>query len=272
MRSATSDHELTTRAGVEVLRWPDLDALGVRAVVTTRDGGVSTGPYESLNLGLHVGDDADAVVANRRRAAATIGLDLDDLVFCNQSHGRTVTRVTADDAGRGTRRPDDAVDATDALVTDEPGIGLVVMMADCVPILLVDPVTPVIAAVHAGWRGTVAGVVAATVDSMVAMGCQRRRIVAAIGPAIPAARYEVGDDVEAAARDAFGDRAGEVITRRAGGRWSFDLWRANRLVLADAGVHRDRVFDGQVPTGADGPFFSDRAQRPCGRFAALIRR
>ncbi|HEY6789537.1 MAG TPA: laccase domain-containing protein, partial [Trebonia sp.] len=121
--------------GLDVLAWPAFDGLGLDAVVTTRNGGVSQGPYASLNLGFHVGDDDKAVLENRRRAAAALGADLGDMVFCNQSHGRAVAVVTATDRGRGTLSLADAIDSTDALVTTEPGVALVVMVADCVPIV-----------------------------------------------------------------------------------------------------------------------------------------
>lgn len=268
---ATSRAMLEERAGLPVLRWPALDRRGVQAVVTTRDGGVSTGAYASLNLGLHVGDDPDAVVVNRQRAAAAVGLDLDDLVVCAQSHGREVVTVTAADRGRGTRHLDDAVPQADALVTREVDLGLVVMVADCVPLVLLDPKQRVLATVHAGWRGTVAGVTTAALEAMVALGSDPADVLAAIGPAIPAERYEVGDEVAAAAREAFGDRAGQVLSPRPGGRWSFDLWAANRLQLAAAGVRGEHVLSGERPTGPGTPFYSDRTRRPCGRFAAIAR-
>jgi polyphenol oxidase len=262
---------LGERAGLPVLHWPALDALGLQAVVTTRHGGVSSGAYASLNLGLHVGDDPVSVCTNRERAAAAVGLELDDLAFCNQAHGREVITVSAASRGRGARVLDDAIEQADALVTSEPGIGLVVMVADCVPIVLIDPERRVLGVVHSGWRGTVAKVAAAAVTAMAAIGAHPESTLAAIGPAIAPERYEVGDDVVSAAYDAFGDDAGMVITDLPNGRHCFDLWSANRLVLAEAGVSADNILSGEEPTGAGTPYFSDRTQRPCGRFAAIAR-
>ena len=262
---------LSERAGLPVLHWPALDALDLQAVVTTRHGGVSSGAYASLNLGLHVGDDPAAVRTNRERAAAAVGLGLDDLVFCNQAHGREVVTVRAADRGRGAHVLEDAIDQADALVTAEPGIGLVVMVADCVPIVLIDPERRILAVVHSGWRGTVAKVAAAAVAAMNAIGARPEATLAAIGPAIAPERYEVGDEVVSAAHDAFGDDARTVIAQLPNGRHCFDLWSANRLVLAEAGIPADNVLSGEQPTGAGTPYFSDRTERPCGRFAAIAR-
>jgi len=254
-----------------VLHWPALDATGaVEAVVTTRHGGVSTGVYATLNLGLHVGDDPAAVVTNRRRAATTVGLDLGDLVFCRQSHGANVAVVTAADRGRGTTADADALDATDAVVTTDTGVGLVVMVADCVPIVLVDPEAGVCACVHAGWRGTVAGVTAATVATMTSLGADPARIVAGIGPAVAPERYQVGAEVVDAARAAFGPAADDLAPPDGTGRWTFDVVGANELALAGAGVAAANIHTMDTDTGHP-DLFSDRAERPCGRFAVLAR-
>lgn len=265
-----SDAVIERRGVVDVLRWPALDGGGVDAVVTTRHGGVSSGPYASLNLGLHVGDDATAVIENRRRAATAIDLDLEDLVLARQVHGGEVALVGRGDRGRGARSGADAAADADALVTRDRGVGLVVLVADCVPVLLHDPVTSTLACVHAGWRGTVARVVAAALDAMREQGARPQDVVAGIGPAVPAARYEVGEDVAAAARAAFGWRARDLLEPDRG-RWRFDLWAATRVVLEEAGVPAANVLSGEVPTGGGGPFWSDRAVRPCGRFALLAR-
>ncbi|HVM55686.1 MAG TPA: polyphenol oxidase family protein [Acidimicrobiales bacterium] len=267
--------ERRVEGDVAGLTWPVLEDGGVSAVVTERGGGVSTGPYASLNLGLHVGDDPAAVVENRRRAAALVGAGLDDLVFCNQTHGREVVVVTNADRGRGARTADDAIPGADALVTTDPAVALVVMVADCVPIVLADLDARVLACVHAGWRGTVARVVEATVDVMVGEGARRDRILALLGPAVPPERYQVGPDVADAAAACFGANLDRVLlpddTEAADDRWRFDLWTGNELLLRAAGIPTEHVSRAAaVPTGGD-RFFSDRAVRPCGRFAAIAR-
>jgi hypothetical protein len=281
---AAPEYEFRRAGGLEVLVWPALEAAGVDAVVTTRAGGVSGGPYATLNLGLHVGDDPAAVLENRGRAAAAVGAGgggpatLGDVVFAEQVHGRSTAVVTAADRGRGTRSTADAVAGTDVLVTRAPGVVLACLVADCVPIVLVDPEAGVLATVHAGWRGTVARAADAALGAMAGLGARVGRVVAGIGPAIDPARYRVGDEVAEAVRGAFGDPGG-LLTHDPGepgdGEWLLDLWAANRRVLVEAGVPGAAIHTAAVPTGAadggEGPFFSDRAVRPCGRFGLLAR-
>jgi YfiH family protein len=254
------------------MTWPALDASGVDAAVTGRAGGVSAGPYESLNLSLAVGDDPANVLENRRRLAAAFGADLDDFVFARQVHGAAVRVVGDADRGSGTSTQQDAIGETDALVTTSPGVVLAILTADCVPIVLHDPVAGVLACVHSGWRGTVARIGAATVAVMEKLGARSDDILAGVGPAIDPARYQVGPEVREAVADAFGPAADEFSRpdRSAAGRWLLDLRAANRQVLREAGLQASNVHVTDVPTG-NGDFFSDRAERPCGRLALVAR-
>jgi hypothetical protein len=259
----------TSPTGLRTLTWAAFSDLPVEVLVTTRHGGVSTGDYASLNLGLHVDDDPDRVIENRRRAAAALGGELNDLVFCTQLHGREVAVVGVDDRGRGTLDHGDAIPC-DALVTDVLEIGLVVMVADCVPLVLYDPGAHVLGCVHAGWRGTTKGVTTAAVEAMCELGANPSSIVAGIGPAISADHYQVGEKVVEAARECFGDTEG-IVRPDGTGRWTFDLWAANRRLLVEAGIQERKIEFSAVGTGPGTPFFSDRAARPCGRFAAMAR-
>jgi hypothetical protein len=257
--------------GLDLLTWAAFDGLCADAFVAARPGGVSAGPYESLNLGLNVGDDPAAVVENRRRLAAAIGADLGGFVFTRQVHGAGVRVVTMADAGTGALGTDEPVPEGDVLVTAEESVVLAILTADCVPVVLLDPVARVLACVHAGWRGTVARACAAAVGAMAGLGAAPGRIVAGIGPAIAAARYQVGDEVAAAAREAFGPGAAQQVVRPDGtGRWLFDLPAANRLVLLESGVAGENIHVTQYVTGT-GEFFSDRSARPCGRLALAAR-
>ncbi|MEV7276530.1 peptidoglycan editing factor PgeF [Streptomyces sp. NPDC093111] len=166
------------------------DTSGAHFAFTDRWGGVSAVPYEELNLGGAVGDDPAAVLANRERAATGLGLDPARVVWMNQVHGADVAVV---DGPWGA----DPVPSVDALVTDRPGLALAVLTADCVPVLLADPVAGVVAAAHAGRPGMVAGVVPATVARMTALGARPERIVARTGPAVCGRCYEVPEAMRA---------------------------------------------------------------------------
>jgi len=260
------------RPPLDVLTWPALSALGCDVVATTRHGGVSTGRWATLNLGLHVGDDPGAVVENRARAARSIGAELDDLVFAEQVHGARATVVGPADAGRGSRGDADAVPRTDALVTAAAGVTLVTVVADCVPVALFDRAAGVLATIHAGWRGTVAGVLDDALAAMAGLGAAPSEIVAAVGPAIGGDRYEVGDDVADAVRAAFGARAAGLLVPRGEGHWLLDLVAATRTTLLGAGVPAGSIHATAATTGPPGPFYSARRDGPTGRFALLARR
>ena len=257
---------------VPLVRWAEAGALGADVAVTTRHGGASRPPYDSLNLGLHVGDDDDTVVANRRRAARAFGAELDQLVFARQVHGARVTTVSGADGGRGATTHDDTVAEADVLVTVESGVTLVIMVADCVPIALVDPVARVLGAVHAGWRGTAAGVSGAALEAMADLGARREEIRAFVGPAVASERYQVTDEVAQALAGAVVPVALDPgVARPDGpGHWLVDLAAANRQQLRLGGVTEERISGCGLST-ADERFFSDRAARPCGRFALLAR-
>ncbi|HTQ92148.1 MAG TPA: peptidoglycan editing factor PgeF [Streptosporangiaceae bacterium] len=259
---------------LRLLTWPALDASGVDAAVTARSGGVSAGPYQSLNLSLSMADDPGCVLENRRRLATAIGATLGDFVFARQVHGAGVRVVTESDRGRGAFSLDDAIDDTDALVTATPGVVLAILTADCVPIVLHDPVAGVLACVHAGWRGTVAGVTAAAVAALQDLGARPSDIVAGIGPAIGADRYQVGPDVHEAVSRSFGPAAPGFIRPdpSLSGHWLLDLPSASRHALREAGVPGPRIHTTDLVTGpAAGHFFSDRTARPCGRLALVAR-
>ena len=259
---------------LRLLTWPALDVSGADAVVTARTGGVSSGPYESLNLSFSVGDDPGCVLENRHRLATAFGADLGDFAFARQVHGARAHVVTESGRGNGAFRLDGAIDGIDALVTVSPEVVLAILTADCVPIVLHDPVVGVLACVHAGWRGTVAGVAAAAVAAMRSLGTRPSDVVAGIGPAIGADRYQVGPDVHEAVSRSFGPAAPAFLRPdpSAPGRWLLDLPSANRHALREAGVPGPRIHVTDLVTGpAPGHFFSDRTARPCGRLALVAR-
>ena len=257
---------------VPLLRWDKATDHGVAVAVTTRHGGGAVAPYETLNLGLHVGDRPEAVIDNRARAATAFGVDLDTVVFARQVHGAAAALVGPEDRGRGARSEGDAVPDVDILVTTAPGVTLAILVADCVPLALVDPDAGVLAAVHAGWRGTAAGAVGGALRAMEASGAQPGRVRAFLGPAVHPDLYQVSDEVAHALSDVVRPAAlDRAVARPDGpGHWLVDLVSANRQQLLTGGVPAEHIVDSGA-TSADDDFFSDRAQRPCGRFALLAR-
>ncbi len=250
--------------------WDEAAGAGASVAVTTRHGGVSEPPYDSLNLGLHVGDDPRHVIRNRERAARAFGVTLDTVIFAEQVHRATATEVRAQDMGRGSRSMDDAIPASDILVTSSAGITLVILVADCVPLALLDPEARVLAAVHAGWRGTAAGAIAHAMDAMRRLGARPGRTMAFLGPAVPPASYQVTSEVTHALSRAVAPAELHPDVARPDGpdHWQVDLIAANRQQLSLAGIGPERVFESGTTT-SDRDYFSDRASRPCGRFALM---
>ncbi len=234
----------------------------------TRRGGVSAGPFASLNCSLSGQDDRDAVLRNRVLAVQSLGGDPNGLVGLTQVHGAVAVRVTAAwPAGAGPRG--------DAMVTDRPGIALGIVTADCAPVLFADMAAGVVGAAHAGWRGAVAGVLDATVQAMRDLGARTERIVAAVGPCIGQASYEVGPDLRDAvlAENAADDRF--FAPGRRAARWQFDLAGYCVARLSAAGLGRVETVAADTAADED-RFFSHRRRTlngggPIGHQIAIIR-
>ncbi len=223
----------------------------VRACVTTREGGVSQAPFDSFNLGDHVGDAPNAVVANRQQLQRVLGCEP---AWMNQVHSSTA--IEADPQ----HRP-----SADASWTGEAGIACAVLTADCLPVLFCDRAGTRVAAAHAGWRGLAGGVLEATVAAMAIPGDQ---LLAWLGPAIGPDAFEVGPEV----RDAFVSRHAAAVdafsASRNAGRYMADIYRLAELHLAACGV--TAVFGGGYCTVGDPRFYSYRRAARTGRFASLI--
>ncbi|MBD2896995.1 peptidoglycan editing factor PgeF [Spirillospora sp. NPDC000708] len=230
---------------------------GVGAAFTGRSGGVSTAPYDSLNLGGAVGDDPAAVTANRRRAAAALGVDPARTVWMRQVHGADVAFVTA---------PADAGDhgPVDAIVTTVPGLVLAVLVADCAPVLLADPAAGVAGAAHSGRPGTAAGVVPALVKAMCERGADPARIRAAIGPAACGGCYEVPAEM----RDEVAAVVPAAHATTAKGTPGLDIRAGIAAQLAASGVDDVRV-DPRCTIETPG-LFSYRRDGRTGRFAGFV--
>jgi YfiH family protein len=237
---------------------------GIQHAFSTRKGGVSRAPFATLNLGQSVGDDPSAVEENRRRFFGVFGIDPGQVVRARQVHGAGVLRV---DAGLTKRVgfPRCLVDErgeSDALISDVPGLALVVSTADCLPILLYDPLRRAVAAVHAGWRGTAQCITARALAAMrEAYGTDPSNCRAAIGPGIGPCCFEVdGAVIETMARALPKWEAHATANRP--GHWLLDLAGVNRALLEEAGLRPDHVEDVALCTSCRTDlFFSHRAEK-----------
>ena len=241
-----------------------LDAFPAPHAFTTRRGGVSRGAFSELNLGRSVDDDPDAVSENRRRVLDAFGADPSRTATVHQVHGTRV--VDAREAGPDVR--------ADGIVSDDPSWTLAVSVADCVPVLMVDPAHGAVAALHAGWRGVVAGVVDAGIEELVGRyGARPDRLRVAIGPHISGPRYQVGAEVVGAFAQAGFPESVARPDPDAAGRFLLSLDAAVRVALARSGVRPRHVHDGGWCTASDPRrFFSHRRDRGAsGRHWALLR-
>jgi YfiH family protein len=232
-----------------------VSTVRVRRVVTTRQGGVSAPPYASFNLGDHVGDCLEAVAANRERLARGLGLPVQRLIWMEQVHGRTVTVVDGPQ-----RQP---VPASDAVVTAQPWLAVAALVADCVPVLLADPVGKVVAAVHAGRVGARAGVLPATLQAMRGLGARIDKLEALLGPSACGQCYEVPIQMQADVEAHLPGSACRTRQGTAGLDLRAGLWRQ----LASAGVARIGV-DPRC-TMEDSTLYSYRRDGITGRLAAV---
>jgi YfiH family protein len=246
------------------------EELSIKHGVSTRLGGSSTGPFASLNLGLHTGDDAEKVKHNRQRFSQAAGVDFAKVTTAEQIHGDKVVAVTAEHAGLGALEYNQAIRGVDALITNVPGVPLMLFFADCVPILIADPVHKAIGISHAGWKGTVAAIAAKTVRMMEnEYGTRAGDCIAGIGPSIGQCCYEV-DEVVVKRLKEF--PYWKELVRPQANRWQLDLWEANRRQLITAGVLNENIIVSGICTACNTElFFSYRAENGyTGRIGAVI--
>ena len=240
--------------------------------ISTRLGGVSRAPYDSLDLALHVGDAADNVLANRRTFTASLGLDAARIVTPNQVHGDVVARVTAADAGRGATSYEDSIRETDALITDEPELPLLLCFADCTPIVFLDPEHRACGIAHGGWKGTVASIAEKTLRRMgEAFGTKPEDVLVGIGPSIGPCCFEVGAEVADRFRAAF-PYADDYLVTEQDGHPHVNLWEANRQQMLRMGVPEEQIeVAGECTCCRHKWYYSYRADGgKTGRIAAMI--
>mgnify|MGYP000181620941 CR=1 FL=1 len=226
-----------------LLKYKKLEEIPwIRHCFTTREGGASKGIFAELNLSFTRGDEEAAVRENYRRVAKRMGTEVSHFVCSDQTHTTNVRVVTQEDAGAGVVRERGYTDV-DGLITNEPGLVLSTFYADCVPLFFIDPVHRAIGLSHSGWKGTVGHIGQKTVWKMHEVyGSEPKDIVAAIGPSICQSCYEVSDDVAEAFRANFtADEAADILLDKGNGKYQLDLWKANEIVLLDAGVKKDHL-------------------------------
>ncbi|MDD2695683.1 MAG: peptidoglycan editing factor PgeF [Anaerolineales bacterium] len=249
---------------VQYYTFQSFDSPQIVHRVFTRLGGVSPHPWAELNLGGTVGDEPSRVRENRRRALQTASRELDSVFDVWLVHGNSVACTQAP------FRPGDDMIKADAMLTDQPGVTLFMRFADCVPILFHDPIKKVVGIAHAGWLGTIRGVVQSTLQTMrERYGCRAENVLAAIGPSIAAHHYEVGKEVVAQVVARFGDDASSFLIE-SNGSVRFDLWKANQLQLESCGVRHIECANTCTACNPS-EWYSHRGESGrTGRFGALI--
>lgn len=230
--SKLSDGEI-----MPLLKFPLLENTGiVEHCFTTREGGVSSDIFSSLNLSFTRGDNPGAVATNYKRLAEALHVSAGDFTLTDQTHTTNVVRVTREDAGCGVTRERKYHDV-DGLVTNEPGLVLSTFFADCVPLYFADPVHRAIGMSHSGWRGTVNRMGQATIDKMTQeFGTNPEDVIAAIGPSICQDCYEISADVAEQFAQAFSGHEEELLIGKPNEKYQLNLWKANELVMLDAGI------------------------------------
>ncbi|MDX9942683.1 MAG: peptidoglycan editing factor PgeF [Bacteroidales bacterium] len=262
------------RQGTELFHFENLSHFSeIRHFVSSRAGGYSEGPFARLNLGFHVGDSSFKVLKNRQKLSAATGIDLFWFTFAKQTHSGNVAVVDAASRGIGATEIRTALENTDGMVTIVERICLCVQVADCVPVLMYDPVEHVIAAVHAGWRGILRRIVPGAVEKMIQhYGCRAENIVAGIGPSNGPCCYEVEDDVRRETLTALGSTNGIISPSKNPGKFIFDQWNAVHIQLREAGLREKNIETSGICNQCQAEtFFSNRAgQGTSGRYAAGI--
>jgi hypothetical protein len=264
--------ERVNREGLDLLVPGGLEERGILVAFTGRQGGVSQGPFSSLNLSYNVGDKPRAVARNRESVSRAIGVKADRWVLCQQVHGAVVSNVGPLEVGRGTRDFASAVPRSDGLVTGVSDVAIAILSADCIPLALVARSGAAVAVAHSGWRGVLAGTAVMALKKLVAQcSISPGEVSVFIGPHIMSCCMETDAHVAAEFRRRFGDH---VIRASGNGNAHIDLEAACRQQLERAGVEGKSVFSAGICTMCGEGYFSFRASSGiCGRqggFAAIL--
>ncbi|MGE5403447.1 MAG: peptidoglycan editing factor PgeF [Candidatus Saccharibacteria bacterium] len=258
--------------GLKYIYLPEWDSLEVTAAFTTRVGGISQGAFESLNLGLHVGDDPELVLENRKRTLYGLGISLAEVVCAEQVHGTQVAVVEAKGRGRGAVRYEDSLPGYDAMICNTPEVYLMTFYADCLPIYFFDPKKRAIGLAHSGWKGTVGRIVEATVAAMVqTYNCSESDILAFVGPGIGGECYPIDDNRKSEVERVF-TFTDSIVYPIDKGRYNWNLKLTNYTILRNLGIPEDNIAVCELCTSCnDDLFFSYRGSGgKTGRMAAIL--
>ncbi len=249
---------------VPYLSFPMLEKTGmVIQGFSTKLGGASQGKFATLNFTFTRGDNPDHVMENYRRMAAVLGVDEKRMVLSYQTHTTNVRLVMEEDAGKGIVKERDYKDI-DGLITNVPGITLVTFFADCVPLYFLDPVHKAIGLSHSGWRGTVSRMGAVTIDKMKeAYGTRAEDLLVCIGPSICGDCYEVGEEVALEFKKVFANENwNQILRKKDNGKFMLDLWKANEILLKEAGVKPENIQTTDICTHCNSDYLF--SHRTCG--------
>jgi hypothetical protein len=235
--------------------------------ISGREGGISQGAFESLNLSFSVSDPPENIRENRRRLADELGIKSGAFIFPHQTHSANIKVVTTSN-----EKETDLSD-TDGLITSTPNVFISVLTADCVPLIFYDPTKQVLGVVHSGWRGTVKGIAREMIKKLTTeFNCKPSDILVGIGPSIGPDTYEVGDEVIASVKATFGNEADLVLKNEHRHKAYLNLWKANRILLEHMRVPPENIEKAYICTYTDNEMFfsARRLGNDCGRFGAGI--
>lgn len=246
----------------------------IKHFVTERKGGVSSPPFDSLNMSLNVGDDKSHVIKNRQIVAKKTGIPFEKMTFTEQVHGNSIALVDGQNAGKGLFSYQDAINDADGLITNKKQIPIIVLGADCVPVLFYDPVNLGVGAVHSGWRSTVKNIAQKAISEMNHhFHSKPENILAGIAPSIGACCYEVDENVVCEVEKAFGTTEPYILPSKREKKYIFDLWNTIIIQLKNAGIKEQNIENSAICTHCNHhTFFSARraGRDKTGRFAAGI--
>lgn len=259
------------KGGIDYITIPSWQEKGLKVLFSSRRGGVSQGPFASLNMGLHVGDEKDRVIENRRRVLALLGTTLDETVCCEQVHGNEVALVDEEQKGWGSFDYEKALSGYDAMITDRPDVYLMTFYADCFSLYFYDPMRNAIGLAHSGWKGTIGGIAPRTLEMMREFfKSSPFDVEVFMGPGIGPCCFEVSADLAGRVEKEWGAHRNLIAER--GDSFYWDLKETNRLLLVENGIKPENIIICDLCTSCHSEyFFSYRRDRgKTGRMAAVI--